>query len=122
MPDPAIRQRRVGNVVVLSIEHTLKGEGEASLKVLLDRLVLEGQLQIIVDLEKVPYIDSTELGRLIRCHISVRQAGGRVRLCNLSEKAMSVMRLTRLDSVLDIYPTEAQALAEIRSAGRPDGA
>lgn len=98
-------------VIILSVEKELKGEGESTLRERLDELVRQGHLQILVDLQHVPYMDSTELGRLIRSHISVRQAGGRVRLCNLSERVTTLMKLTRLDTVLDLYSTEEEALA-----------
>jgi len=114
-PASFFRERNVGGVIVLSVERGLKGEGEASLKERLDELVHQGHLQILVDLAKLPYMDSTDLGRLIRCHISVRQAGGRVRLCNLSEKVRTLMKMTRLDTVLDLYATEEEALASIRT-------
>ncbi len=76
-------------------------------------LCAKGRLQIVVDLKQVPYLDSSEIGRLIRAHISVRQAGGRVRLCNLSQKISAVLRLSKLDTVLDLYETEEAALASI---------
>ena len=63
-------------------------------------------------------MDSIELGRLIRCHLSVRQAGGCVRLCNLSEKVRMRMKMTRLDTVLKLYGSEEEALEGIRRIGR----
>lgn len=74
----------------------------------------QGSLDVLVNLQQLPYIDSTELGRLIRAHISVRQAGGRVRLCNLSERVVTLLKLSRLDTVLEIHGTEEEALACIR--------
>jgi anti-sigma B factor antagonist len=117
-----IRERRAEDVVILSVGRALKGEGEAILKNRLDELVREGILQILIDLKELPYVDSTELGRLIRCHLSVRQAGGRVRLCNLSPKIMSLMKLTRLDTVLELYGTEEEALAGIHAPDSPHSA
>jgi anti-sigma B factor antagonist len=114
---PAVREREVNGVIVLSVEKELKGEGESALRERLDGLVREGQLQILIDLRDVPYMDSTELGRLIRAHLSVRRAGGRVRLCNLSDKVMTVMKLTRLDTVLEIFGTEEEGLEAFH---RPD--
>jgi anti-anti-sigma factor len=114
---PAVLERVVDGVVVISVEKELKGAGESALRERLDGLVREGRLQILIDLRDVPYMDSTELGRLIRAHLSVRRAGGRVRLCNLSDKVTTVMKLTKLDTVLDIYGTEEQGLAAFR---RPD--
>ncbi len=98
---------------MLAVERNLKGEGEAVLKERIDSLVREGLRDILIDMEHMPYIDSSELGRLIRSHISVRQAGGRVRLCNLAPRVAALMKLTRLDTILEIYSTEADALAEI---------
>jgi len=112
-----IRERTVDGVVILSLERRLKGMGEATLKDRLDELVGKGNLQILIDLGGLPYVDSSELGRLIRSHLSVRQAGGRVRLCNLSDRVRQLMKMTRLDTVLDIYATEAEALAGIRAGG-----
>jgi len=47
-----------------------------------------------------------------------------VRLCNLSERVVELLKLTRLDTVLELYATEGEALANIRGnhAGedRPD--
>ncbi|HYK90368.1 MAG TPA: STAS domain-containing protein [Acidobacteriota bacterium] len=113
-PYPVLHERIVEGVVIISVERELKGQGETALRERLDRLVCQGHLQILIDLRAVPYLNSMEIGRLIRSHISVRRAGGRVRLCNLSEKVMTLMRLTRLDTVLDIYSTEEAALAAVQ--------
>jgi anti-anti-sigma factor len=111
-----INERNVDGVVILAVQRNLKGEGEASLRVRIDELMRSGQRQILIDLKSLPNMDSTELGRLIRCHLAVRQAGGRVRLCNLSEKVRTLMKLTRLDTVLDLYNTEEEALVQIRQS------
>jgi len=113
-----IKERIVDGVVILSLERGLKGLGEAALKERLDELVRAGHTQILIDLGGLPYLDSSELGRLIRCHLSVRQAGGRVRLCNLSEKVRMYMKMTRLDTVLELYGSEEEALEGIRRIGR----
>src|SRR5262245_29082161 len=114
----AFRERVIDGVVVLSVAQGLKGEGEEVLRKRLEILVRQGHERILIDLKDVPYLDSSELGRLIRCHISVRHAGGRVRLCNLSEKVRALMKLTRLDTVLDLYGTEEEALATLRGLDR----
>lgn len=113
MAAESFKERNVDGVTILTVERVLKGTLESLLKERIDALVREGRLQIVIDLKKVPYLDSTEIGRIIRAHLSVRQAGGRVRLCNLSDKVRAVLQLTRLHTVLDLYPTEKEALAGI---------
>jgi anti-sigma B factor antagonist len=111
-----LEERNVNGVAILTVGRVLKGTLESLLKERIDQLVSEGRLQIVIDLKHVPYVDSSEIGRLIRAHLSVRQAGGRVRLCNLAEKVSAVLRMTRLDTVLELYETEEAALASI---GKP---
>ena len=121
------QERNINGVTILTVERGLKGKLEKLLKERVDELVLEGSLQIIVNLKQVPYIDSSDIGRLIRSHLSVRQAGGRVRLCNLSDRVLTVLKMMKLDTVLDLYQTEELALASIHGesqkdlAGQPGG-
>ncbi|NWG12168.1 MAG: STAS domain-containing protein [Acidobacteria bacterium] len=110
-----IQERDVDGIIVLALSRDLKGPSELTLKERIDALVREGHRQIVVDLKNLPYVDSTGLGRLIRAHISVRQSGGRVRLCNVTPRVMDLLKLSRLDTVLDIYATEEEALAAVRS-------
>lgn len=109
----AFAERNVDGVIILTLDRGLKGDTENKLRARLENLVRSGHMNILVDLEHMPYMDSTELGRLIRSHLAVRQAGGQVRLCNLSEKVLTLMKLTHLDTVLDLYRTEKEALASI---------
>ena len=114
-----VREREVDGVIVLSVVRELKGVVEATLRQRIDHHVSKGFKKILIDLDGLPYMDSTDLGRLIRCHLSVRQAGGRVRICNISEKVWEILKLTRLDTVLDLYHTEEEALASIHAASAP---
>jgi anti-sigma B factor antagonist len=107
-------ERVVDGVAIVSIGRGLKGDAQEALRQHLDSLLRRGFDRILIDLKEVPYIDSSDLGRLIRCHLSIRQAGGRVRLCNLSARVREVMKMTRLDTVLDLYETEEEALSSLQ--------
>ncbi len=123
---PFLLEKIVDGIVIISVERDLKGEGETTLRERLDGLVRRGHMNILINLGDIPRLDSAELGRLIRAHLSVRRAGGRIRLCNLPDRVMTLMKLTRMDTVLDIYKTEEQALAAVRrgdagTIGAPPG-
>ena len=104
------QERDIDGVTILTVERGLRGALATVLKERIDELVEEGRLYIVVNLKQVPQIDSRDIGRIIRAHLSVRQAGGRVRLCNLSERVLSALKMTRLDTVLDIHDTEREAI------------
>ncbi len=113
MTAECLRERDVNGVTILTVTRGLKGNLESLLKERIDSLARQGKLYIVIDLKEVPYLDSSEIGRLIRAHLSMRQLGGRVRLCNLSDKVKSLLKISRLDTVLDLFATEDEALASL---------
>ncbi len=114
MAQSSYQERNVDGVTILTVEGGIKGIVEVQLKDRIDDLVRAGRLQIVVNLRGVPYLDSSDIGRIIRAHLSARQAGARVRLCSLSERVQAVMRMMRLDTVLEIYEDEEAAMASLQ--------
>ena len=45
-----------------------------------ERLLVSGDTKILLDLEEVPYIDSAGIGELVRCHVTVSDKNGDLRL------------------------------------------
>lgn len=66
---------------------------------------------IVVDLAEVPYMDSAALGTLVHAHISCAHGAHRLVLSGVSERVMTLLRVTNVDKVFVIYPTFADALA-----------
>jgi anti-sigma B factor antagonist len=78
-------------------------------KNLVEETVASGQTRIVVDLGQVTFIDSSGLGALISGLKATRQAGGDLRIADVPEQVMTVLRLTNLDRVLRVHPTVVDA-------------
>jgi anti-sigma B factor antagonist len=78
-------------------------------KNLVEETVASGQTRIVVDLGQVTFIDSSGLGALIAGLKATRQADGDLRIADVPEQVMTVLRLTNLDRVLRVHPTVADA-------------
>lgn len=78
-------------------------------KNLVEETVAAGQSRIVVDLGFVTFIDSSGLGALISGLKATRQAGGDLRIADVPEQVMTVLRLTNLDRVLRVHPTVVDA-------------
>jgi anti-sigma B factor antagonist len=78
-------------------------------KSLVEETVADGQTRIVVDLGQVTFIDSSGLGALISGLKATRQAGGDLRIADVPEQVLTVLRLTNLDRVLRAHPTVADA-------------
>jgi anti-sigma B factor antagonist len=74
-----------------------------------EETVAAGQNRIVVDLAEVTFIDSSGLGALIAGLKATRQADGDLRLAQVPEQVMTVLRLTNLDRVLRAHPTVQDA-------------
>lgn len=76
-------------------------------------LIDETTRHLIVNFAHVAYINSSGLGGLIAAFKRVRASEGSLRLCNVGGAISEVMKLIRLDNIVDIYDTEEAALASL---------
>ena len=98
-------------------DHVLPLEGEIDLHVSphisasLGAMIDEKPKQIVVDLSKVSYIDSSGLAVLIEGMQNVEAYGGKFALVGLQENVRPIFEIARLDQVYRIFPDANAALA-----------
>jgi anti-sigma B factor antagonist len=106
-----IDTREVAHVAILDIHgRIVLGPEIGALRDAVRNLVAEGKKKIIVNLAGVDYIDSSGVGELVGCFISVRNAGGELKLLNLTQKVHDVLHVTKLYTVFDIKDDEFTAV------------
>ena len=81
------------------------------LRELLIGLVSKGNYQLVVNLDKVGFLDSTGLGVLIGGLRRVRAHGGSLDLVCTQQRILKIFRITGLTEVFGIYETADQAIA-----------
>lgn len=106
-------ERRIGEVTVLSLRYDYLESGDCPLKRRVDELVAEGRQHILLDLGLLANLDSSDIGRLIRAHLTVRRQGARVHLCRVLPGVRSLLAMTRLDTVFDVYDTAEKGAAAL---------
>jgi anti-sigma B factor antagonist len=70
--------------------------------------------RVVMNFEYVQHISSTMLGTLITLYNRIRARGGQLRLAALRERHQRLLKLVRLDGVLEVHPTPEQAAASLR--------
>ena len=70
-------------------------------------------LNIIVDMKNIDLIDSTGLGTLISIFNHGRNNNCKIKFCNLSAAVENVIKMTRIDQILEILPTLEAAEASL---------
>jgi anti-anti-sigma factor len=65
---------------------------------------------LILSLSEVKYIDSSGLSAILVANKVCTEAGGIMILCGVSEHVMKLVKISQLDKILDILPTEEEAV------------
>lgn len=91
-------------------EEKLDSSVAPGLKSELITLHAEGVRNIILDLGDVKYIDSSGLSALLVGNRIVQEDGGIFVLTSLSDHTTKLIKISQLDSVLNILPTVEEAV------------
>lgn len=106
-----ITERKSGNTTVLDVEgKILLGEGDALLKRKMDELIERKETRILLNLAKVPYMDSGGLGEIVRSYTTVKRAGGELKLLNATKRISDLLTITKLITVFEVYEDESEAV------------
>src|SRR4030095_9350258 len=89
-----------------------------ALKNAINALVDQGRNRFVLNLEGVPYGDSSGLGEIASAHVTVSRTGGTLLLAAVNDRVMEALTITKLMRVLAAAPSEADALAKLVSGGR----
>ena len=110
-------ERTVNDVMILDLEGRLTIDaGAGQLREAIKRLVGQGKSKVLINLSKVPYVDSGGLGELVHSLVSARKANGEVKLMGLTSKITDLLAITRLVTVFETFETEGDALASFGGA------
>ena len=106
------KTREVGGVTIVDLSGKITlGEGGITLREEVRKLVGEGQKKIVLNLAEVNYIDSSGLGELVSAYTAVKNAGGELKLLNLTSKVRDLLVITKLVTVFDVKDDEAAAVS-----------
>ncbi len=80
------------------------------IKKVFDKMLSEKREKILINFEKVSYIDSSGLATLVEMLKNIRSYGGKLKLSSLSSKIRSLFEITKLEKLFDISNDEEEAL------------
>ena len=112
-----IDDRQHGHVRVLRPLGRMSVETFGELKAKVSAVLGEGCRTIVVNLSGVSSVDSIGVAEIVRAHVMLRNRAGRLALSNLSRPVEELLSLTRLDTVLDTYGTESDAVRALAPTG-----
>ena len=85
----------------------------------IDQLLSEKQMRLVLDFTKVSKIDSGGVGKLVTCFSRFKSAGGVMHLAGIQGMVSGALRLTKVDRLMKMYPTVAEACDTFADAQPP---
>jgi len=114
-----INTEMIQNVLVVQITcNKLVASNRENFKSSMDTC-MEQHHDILVDMTRVEYIDSSGLGSLLHCLRKTNNINGRLRLFGVNPPIMSLFKLIHLDQVFNINRNLDEALENLKNPEWP---
>jgi len=111
-----IQIRQADNVSLVDVAGRLTSfEGQA-FREAIQRLLQQGQRNIVLNLTGLDYLDSSGVGELARNYLAVVKKGGAMKVVGLAPKVEEILKITQLYQVFPEFPDEASALESFPEA------
>jgi anti-sigma B factor antagonist len=104
-------ERTLNDVTVLDLDGNLALEDNAQFRKRVTAIIDAGARKLIINMARVPYMDSSGLGELISCYTTLQRMSGRIKLLHLSDRLQHLLVITKLTAVFETFDSEPAALA-----------
>ncbi|HOJ27436.1 MAG: STAS domain-containing protein [Spirochaetes bacterium] len=109
-----ITKRTKDDVVILDISGEIDLYNAPEIKDIINSLIEEKKFNVIINLEKVTYIDSSGIGALISSLSNLKKYQGGLKIINVFASVRKVFELTKLTSFFEIYDSEEAAIESFK--------
>jgi anti-sigma B factor antagonist len=112
-----LNRRTVDGILVISCNGRIVfGDESSLLREEVRKAIHDGAKRIVLNLSDVNYIDSGGLGTLVALHTTAHNAGGTIKLANLTPRVGDLLQVTKLLTVFEVHNSEYEALEAFRTA------
>nr|MEE4268551.1 STAS domain-containing protein [Candidatus Krumholzibacteria bacterium] len=109
------KQNPVGEVMVLDLSGKIMGGPDhEKFQNEIKTLIAEGHVDILLNLEKVNWVNSTGLGILVSAFHTLKKNGGQLKICNVSDRIDNILNVTQLKLVFETFEGMDEALASFQ--------
>lgn len=104
-----------GKVLVISCPDRVDSTVANDLREIMTNAIEEGEFQLVVNMDKTAFMDSSGLGALVSRIAATRSNSGDVRLACVREPILKLLELTHLDKIFQCFETVESAVVSFES-------
>ena len=102
------------NVLILAADGGLNRDTAKQFLSEIEALIEAGLKKIVVDCDRLEYVNSSGLATLVFLHKRMRQRGGDVKVCGVRNPIAKVLEMTKIALLFDMYPDVSRARLAFR--------
>ncbi len=107
-----------GSVNVVQLTGRLDAALAPEVRRQVEEMIQNGRNRFLFDLEDVSFVDSSGLAVFVNALQNARAAGGDVALLKPQPPVQSILQLTRLQNIIQVYSSSDEAVSHL-SLGKP---
>lgn len=111
-----IAEKKQGNVIVLSLAGRLDAYSATEVEKKLDLLIESGQVNLVIDLEKLEYISSSGLRVFLAALKKTRKQQGDIKLARMKPFIKEVFDIAGFSQLFNIFDTQEAAVSGFSEA------
>ena len=102
------------DICIVTLIGKLSRDNVNTAKTYLTPLIADESIHaLILNMEKVPLVDSSGIGMLTAAFKNLQQRGAEFRMCHLGKMVQDIFEISHLDHFLKIHKTEEEAISSI---------
>jgi anti-sigma B factor antagonist len=106
------KQNPQGDVMVLELSGKIMGGPDhEKFQNEIKNLIAEGNVDILLNMAKVNWVNSTGLGILVSAFHTLKKNGGQLKIACVSDRIDNILNVTQLKLVFETFPTLEEGLA-----------
>jgi anti-sigma B factor antagonist len=110
-----VKQNLVGDVMVLNLSGKIMGGPDhEKFQTEIKTLIADGHVDVLLNMSKVSWVNSTGLGILVSAFHTLKKNGGQLKICEVSDRIDNILNVTQLKLVFETFDKCEDALASFK--------
>jgi anti-sigma B factor antagonist len=114
--------RQTDAVSIVDLTGQLTSFASGALRNTISGLIKQGRKKIVLNVGELVYLDSSGVGELVNCYMSVIKQGGEMKVVGLTPKVEEILKITQLYRVFQEFQDEGAALRSFPEARKKETA
>ena len=111
MNEMKMKISKKNEVNIIRIEGAIKAGDEFNLAEKIEKCITQGVApKFIIDMDKVPFLNSAALGVFLNVYKHVESLNGRIVFTGLNTEVEKLLEITRLSSVFEVFRNVGEAM------------